>query len=77
MISEPLYPAPPPQPNPTVPALYSTTTTLVNIDTLSLSDKSENTYWGYVENDMQLMGQTSGAQARVEDLALKTDNIGY
>ena len=26
---------------------------------------------------MQLMGQTSGAQARVEDLALKTDNIGY
>ena len=74
-----LYPAAPPQPNPTIPAEYSTTTTLINIDTLSLSDKSENTYYGYVEDNLQLIGQTSGAQATVRPgaTALKTDNIGY
>ena len=67
------------QANPTVPAEYSTTTTLLNIDTLSLSDKSENTYYGYVEDNLQLIGQTSGAQATVRPgaTALKTDNIGY
>ena len=66
-----------PQANPTIPAEYSTTTTLLNIDTLSLADKSENIYYGYVENDLQLIGQTSGAQATVRSSALKTDNIGY
>ena len=68
---------PRPQENPTIPAEYSTTTTLLNIDTLSLADKSENIYYGYVENDLQLSGQTSGAQAPLRSSALKTDNIGY
>ncbi len=60
-----------------VPAQYSTTSSLLNVDTLSLSDKSENTYYGYVENNLKLVGQTSGAQATVKDITLKTDSIGY
>ena len=60
-----------------VPAEYSTTSPLINIDTLSLADKSENTYYGYVEKNLRLVGQTSGAQATVGEIQLRTDNIGY
>ena len=60
-----------------VPAEYSTTSTLINIDTLSLADKSENTFFGYVEKNLKLVGQTSSAQATVSEINLKTDNIGY
>ena len=60
-----------------VPAQYSTTSTLINIDTLSLADKSENIYHGYVEKDLKLVGETSSAQATVEAISLKTDTIGY
>ena len=60
-----------------VPAQYSTTSTLINIDTLSLADKSENTYHGYVEKNLKLVGQTSSAQATVQQLDLRTDSIGY
>ena len=60
-----------------VPAQYSTTSTLINIDTLSLADKSENTYYGYAEKGLKLVGQTSSAQATVESIALRTDTIGY
>jgi len=59
-----------------IPAEYSTTSNILNIDTLSLADKSENTYYGYVEKGLKLVGQTSSAQATVGDLNLKSDNLG-
>ena len=59
-----------------VPAEYSSTSNLLNVDTLSLSDKSKNTYHGYVEKGLKLVGQTSSAQATIKALNLKTDNLG-
>ena len=59
-----------------VPAEYSSTSNILNVDTLSLSDKSENTYHGYVEKGLKLVGQTSSAQATISNLHLKTDTLG-
>ena len=59
-----------------IPAEYSSTSTILNVDTLSLSDKSENIYHGYVEKGLKLVGETSSAQATVGDVNLKCDNLG-
>ena len=59
-----------------VPAEYSSTSNILNVDTLSLSDKSENTYYGYVEKGLKLVGQTSSAQATISNVHLKTDTLG-
>ena len=59
-----------------VPAEYSSTSNILNVDTLSLSDKSENTYHGYVEKGLKLVGQTSSAQATISNVHLKTDTLG-
>ena len=59
-----------------IPAEYSSTSTILNIDTLSLADKSENIYHGYVEKGLKLVGETSSAQATVGDVNLKCDNLG-
>ena len=59
-----------------VPAEYSSTSNILNVDTLSLSDKSENTYYGYVEKGLKLVGQSSSAQATISNLHLKTDTLG-
>ena len=59
-----------------IPAEYSSTSTILNIDTLSLADKSENIYHGYVEKGLKLVGETSSAQATVGDINLKCDNLG-
>ena len=56
-----------------VPSSYSTTSTTVNVDTFSLSNEPEGTYWGWVEKDMILVGETSGAQATVADVRLVSD----
>ena len=60
-----------------IPAEYSSTSTILNVDTLSLSDKSENIYYGYVEKGLKLVGQTSSAQATISNLHLKTDTLGH
>ena len=59
-----------------IPAEYSSTSNILNVDTLSLSDKSENIYHGYVEKGLKLVGQTSSAQATITALNLKTDTLG-
>ena len=55
---------------------YSSTSTILNIDLDSLSDKSDNTYFGYVEKGLKLVGQTSSAQATISKVSLRTDVIG-
>ena len=59
-----------------VPAEYSSTSNLLNVDTLSLSDKSENIYHGYVETGLKLVGQSSSAQATISAVNLRTDTLG-
>ncbi len=59
-----------------IPELYSSTSSILNIDTESLADKSDNTYFGYVEKDLRLTGQTSNAQATISNVRLRSDTVG-
>jgi hypothetical protein len=59
-----------------IPELYSSTSTILNIDLESLAEKSDNTFYGYVEKDLKLVGQTSNAQASISNVRLRTDTVG-
>ena len=55
---------------------YSDTTNVLNIDTASLNQKSDERFFGYVATGMKLIGETSKAEAVVKDIRLITDNNG-
>jgi len=59
-----------------VPANYSSTSTILNVDTFSLSSQSQGNYYGFIQTGMKLRGQTSGAEATVTLVRLFTDTIG-
>ena len=52
---------------------YSSTSTILNVDTFSLSNQPQGDYFGYVEPNMILVGQTSGAQATISNVRLISD----
>ena len=56
-----------------LPATYSSTSNVLNIDTYALSLQAQGNYYGYVAQGMILVGQTSGAQATITNLRLVTD----
>ena len=58
-----------------VPKNYSTTSTTLNVDTFSLANEPQGTYSGWVEQDMLLVGETSGAQATISNHRL-ISNLG-
>ena len=55
---------------------YSTSSTILNVDTASLSIQTQGQYYGYIETGMILEGRTSGARARVKNLRLISDETG-
>jgi hypothetical protein len=55
---------------------YSQSSKVLNVDTVSLSEEAQGKYSGYLLKGMQLIGQTSGAIATVNDLRLISDNFG-
>ena len=59
-----------------IPATYSSTSTILNIDTASLSLDSETGFSGYISDGMILKGQSSGAEAIVTKNRLVTDKLG-
>ena len=59
-----------------IPQKYSPTSTVLNVDTKSLSEEAQGQYFGYVEKNSQLVGQESGATAYVKNLRLITDAYG-
>jgi uncharacterized membrane protein YgcG len=59
-----------------IPPAYSSTSTILNVDTYSLANKPQGEYSGVIKKGMILRGQTSGAQASVIDVRLITDEIG-
>ena len=72
------YRANPYDENDTVPVSYSSTSTLLNIDTASLASQTSPTdYKGYAQVDMTLTGQSSGAQATVSEIKLISDITGF
>ena len=59
-----------------IPAEYSSTSTILNIDTFSLSEKNTNDFFGYIQVGMKLVGKTSGAEAKITASRLFTDTNG-
>ena len=56
-----------------LPATYSSTSTILNVDTFSLSNEPQGSFSGYVEPGMIFVGQTSGAQATITNVRLVSD----
>ena len=52
---------------------YSSTSSILNIDTFSLSNQPQGEYSGWVESGMILVGKTSGAQAHITNVRLVSD----
>jgi len=57
----------------TIPEVYSSTSTTLNVDTYSLADQPQGDFFGYIQTGMKLVGQTSGAEAEVTNVRLITD----
>ena len=54
-------------------AAYSSTSTILNVDTFSLSNEAQGQYYGWAQEGMTLRGQTSGAIAKVSNVRLISD----
>lgn len=55
---------------------YNSSSTVLNVDTLSLSDESDGRFSGYVRIGMSFVGRTTGAQATLQNNRLITDSNG-
>jgi hypothetical protein len=55
---------------------YSSTSSILNVDTFSLSGQFIGDFFGNITNNMILRGLTSGSQARITNVRLITDNVG-
>ena len=55
-----------------IPSTYSSTSTLLNVDTIALANQPQGDFFGYIQTGMILKG-TSGAEAKVTNVRLVTD----
>lgn len=62
--------------NSTLSNSYSSTTTVLNVDTASLENQSDSRFFGSIIKDMQLVGTKSNAVATVSDIRLISDSAG-
>ena len=56
-----------------IPSTYSSTSTTLNIDLVSLAEQPQGDFFGRVQTGMILKGGTSGAEAEVSDVRLISD----
>ena len=59
-----------------IPAIYSESSNILNVDTFSLSSEDFPQFSGFISTGMILTGRTSGAEAKVTDVKLITDRNG-
>jgi hypothetical protein len=59
-----------------IPTSYSSTSNILNVDTASMAVNSQGSFYGMVKQNYILIGNTSGAIARVNDVRLIADNTG-
>ena len=59
-----------------ISTVYSTSSTILNIDTFSLQAQVQGTFFGHAKKNLKLIGQTSGAEATISDVRLISDSIG-
>ena len=57
----------------TMQAAYSSSSTVLNIDTFSLANQPQGDFFGWVSSGMRLIGQRSGAIATITDVRLVSD----
>ena len=58
-------------------SVYSASTSVLNIDVLSMADEAQGKYFGYIPtSNVTLLGQSSGAQASVSNVRLVADTFG-
>lgn len=55
---------------------YTSSSTLLNVDTFSLQLPSEDRFYGCISPNMTLIGETSGAVARIKNIRLVSDSSG-
>ncbi len=60
----------------TLGSQYSQTSTILNIDTFSLSTHAIGSFYGWVKSGMKLVGKTSGAIATINEVKLISDDKG-
>ena len=70
------YTTNPYNPDQSVPSQYSSTSTIINVDTFSLANEPQGDYFGFIKKGMKLYGETSGAEATIQEVRLVTDNTG-
>ena len=59
-----------------VPSSYSSTSSILNVDTFSLASQLQPQFWGWVRQGMILRGQSSGAVATLTNVRLIADDKG-
>ena len=59
-----------------ISSTYSSTTTILNVDTAALELQAASGFYGYITTGMKLIGQSSGAIAIVSNIRLITDKAG-
>ena len=57
----------------TMQAAYSSSSTVLNVDTFSLANQPQGDFFGWVSSGMRLIGQRSGAIATITDVRLISD----
>ena len=72
-----VYGGNPYSPYETIQAEYTSSSRILNVDTLALSQEAQGLYSGYVELGTKLVGSNSGAVAYVKNLQLIVDESGY
>ena len=63
-------------PNEGLASAYSETSTVLNVDIQSLNQKSDGNFFGFALVGMTLVGETSGAEATINQLRLISDDLG-
>ena len=64
------------EPSSAISSTYSSTTTILNVDTAFLELQAASGFYGYITTGMKLVGQSSGAIATVSNIRLITDKAG-
>ena len=62
--------------NNTISSVYTSSSTILNVDTASLEEAAIGNFYGLIKNQSTLIGASSGARARVSNVRLITDNVG-
>ena len=70
------YATNPYNPSVSIPTSYSSSSTILNIDLASLIEEAQGKYFGRINNPCIIVGETSGAIARVDNDRLITDRVG-